>query len=50
MATPFDKYLARLRQQKLGKNTENAYSKGASQLTSTGQYIANKMSGISNED
>jgi hypothetical protein len=46
MATPFDKYLERLRQKKASASTFNAYSKGASSLTGTGNYIANKMSGL----
>lgn len=46
MATPFDKYLERLRQKKSSATTFNAYSRGASALTGTGNYIANKMSGL----
>ncbi len=46
MGTPFDKYIERLRTQKLGKSASSEFSKGISQLTSTTQYMSNKMSGM----
>lgn len=42
----YDKYLKRLRQQKTDSSTMDMYSKGANALASTGNYIANKMSGL----
>lgn len=42
----YDKYLKRLRQQKTDTSTMEMYGKGASALASTGNYLANKMSGL----
>jgi len=45
MATPYDKYLNRLRSQKLGQSMTDEYGKQAQSMTTLGRYIADKMSG-----
>lgn len=45
MATPYDKYLNRLRQTKLNSGLSEEYGRQAESMTTMGRYLADKLSG-----